>query len=193
MIEPAAMIAEGDRALFIRFFQKAPGELAVLTPEGQWKWYEVVFRPAEQRPYLVPVEGGERATIAVACYEGEAMAIYWADPDLLPQERIETLAGGPCLRLPALPQYLQGEGFRQFCARAGYAAGMVYCAACLDLLPISGLHPAAAQTPCPHVRWCQICRCWSTPNYPGKDEQEADTCPHRSANGQWYVPPAPGD
>lgn len=194
MIEESAKIQAEDRPLFIRFLHRAPRELAVLTPGGEWKWYEVVFRPAQQRPYLVPTEAGELATVPVYCCEGELTAIYWADEGLLPQERIEVLAGGPCVRLPVLPQYLQGSGFRDFCAGAGYAVEMIYCASCQDILPISALVPEVEQIPCPHVRWCASCRCWSTPNYAGKEEEEGAPCPHRSADDLHYLPPnsAPG-
>jgi hypothetical protein len=191
MIDPKDKIHEQDRLLFIRFVQKAPAQVIVLSREGVWKWYEIAFRFTEQKPYVIPTATGEKETIPVLCEDGDLVGIYWADPDLLPPARIETLAGGPCLRLPALPLYLQEAGFWEFCTRAGYALEMIYCAYCQDILPISGLVPETEQVPCLHVRWCPTCGVWSTPNYPGK-EDVVDPCPHRSADDLLYVPPATG-
>jgi hypothetical protein len=192
MIEPEKTIQESDRPLFIRFVRKSPGELVVLTTQGEWKWYVVVFRPGELKPYLVPRDSGEMEAVSVVCNDGESVGIFWADPELLPTNRIEVLPGGPCLRLPVLPQYLQGEGFSTFAAGAAYAGEMVYCAYCQDRLPVSALVPVAELAPCPHVRWCVECQVWSTPNYPGK-VTEADPCPHRSGDDLRYDPPPTGE
>jgi hypothetical protein len=188
VIEPANMIQDNDQLRYIRFVHKAPSELAVCTREGRWKWYDVVLRSSEQKVYLIPRSVGEPEEVAVYCYEGELVAVYWADPLVLPSERVTVLPGGPCIRLPVLPTSLQGAGFGAFCARVGYAAGMIYCAACQDVLPISGMIEKDEQSPCEHVHWCANCRVWSAPHYPGRDE-EVGACPHRSPDDQYYVSP----
>jgi len=180
-------IGPDDTLVYIRLqIDAAPSELIICNPAGAWTWFDVYYCRREQKFYLVQTGIGEPERIPVVCPDGELLAAYWAHPELVPADRIEVLAGGPCAHLQVLPLYLQGKGFQQFCAAAGYAIEMVYCALCQDMLPINGQIPEHMQEPCLHIRWCAACGMFSTPNYPGKHGME-EHCPHRSKDDRYAL------
>ena len=176
-----------DRLVYCRFKDRFIFELVVRNARGAWVWYEAAFCRRDQRTYLVETEIGEPETVPVYCHEGELVAVFWADPELVPESRIDLWSGGPCARLKELPAFLRGESFRTFCAGLGYAAEMIPCIYCQDMLPISGDVPDASQPPpCEHLAWCPTCGMWSSPNFQGKEE-EMKQCPHRTADDLYYA------
>ena len=180
-------IGPDDTLVYIRFqINAAPSELIIRNPAGAWSWFDVYYCRREQKYYLVQTGIGEPQRIPVVCPDGELLAAYWAHPEFVPADRIEVLAGGPCVLMKTLPVYLRGKGFQQFCVAAGYTIGMAYCALCEDVLPISGQVPEHLQEPCPHIRWCAACGMFSTPNFPGKQDIE-EHCPHRSKDDQYAL------
>jgi hypothetical protein len=175
-----------DQLVFVRFKNLLVFELVVRNAAGAWIWYEAAFCRRDQKMYLLETEIGQPAKIPVYCHDEELAGIFWADGELVPESCIDIMSGGLCIRLLQLPAFLQEESFQAFCAGLGYANEMVPCVCCQDVFPISGNVPEESQQPCPHIHWCPACGMFSSPYFPGKEE-EMEQCSHRTADDLYYA------